>query len=233
MTIAGIGMQNDLQRMNSIGQNLANVLTSGYKREIPVTKSFDSHVQEASGAAAVTDAPTVDTTAGALRATANPLDVAIDGDGFFEVMTEQGPAYTRQGAFRTDVSGRLVTAQGLAVMGTGGEITLPTGLPVTIERNGDVRQADRIIGRIKLVHFENAQALSAIGNGLFSQGGAQFAESAASGVVRAGYQESSNVNSSQEMVRLTETMRHFEAMQKIMQGYDDSFDKAVRKLGEF
>src|SRR6185312_6612280 len=132
MDIAAIGMQNDLQRMSSISQNLANVLTSGYKREVPVTRTFDSYMQDAAvqgadvaGQTAPANAPAIDTTPGALRATRNPLDVAIDGEGFFEVMTDQGSAYTRQGAFRTDAGGHLVTAQGLPVMGTSGEISLP------------------------------------------------------------------------------------------------------------
>lgn len=241
MDIAAVGMQNDLQRMTSISQNLANVLTSGYKREVPVTKTFESYMQDASvqntdatgQAAASPNVPVIDPTPGALRATRNPLDVAIDGNGFFEVMTEQGSAYTRQGAFRTDAGGRLVTAQGLPVMGTSGEISLPAGLPVTIETNGDVHQGDRIVGQIKLVHFDNPQGLLSLGNGLFAQGSAQFSASATNGTMRSGYQESSNVNSSQEMVRMTETVRHFEAMQKIMQGYGDALDNSIKKLGEF
>ncbi len=68
---------------------------------------------------------------------------------------------------------------------------------------------------------------------MYGQGAARMENAAASGAVRVGYQENSNVNSPQEMIRLTETVRHFESMQKVMQGYEDVFEKAMRKLGEF
>ena len=239
MTVAAIGMQNDLLRMNSISQNLANVLTPGYKREVSVNTAFGSHVEAATraadgpaGVASVHTQTSVDPSAGTLRYTGNSLDVAIDGEGFFEVMTDRGIAYTRQGSLHADAGGRLATMQGHALMGVGGELSV-SGVAVTIERNGDVRQGDRIVGQIKLVRFTNPGALTAAGNGLFSQGGAVIADVGAPAMVRAGYQENSNVNSAREMVRLTETVRHFESMQKVVQGYDEVLEKAIRKLGEF
>ena len=234
MSIAGVAMQDDLNRVNSISRNLANVLTIGYKREIPVSRSFADYMGAANGleaAAAIDTSTTIDQSAGTLRATSHPLDLAIDGAGFFEVMTETGPAFTRQGMLRADARGRLVAQQGLPVMGQGGEMTVTNG-PIAIAPNGEVRQDDRVIGQIKLVRFANPDALIPLGNGLFKQGAARIADTDNNGVVRSGYQENSNVNSALEMTRLSETVRHFEAMQKVVQGYDDVLEKAIRKLGD-
>ena len=130
--------------------------------------------------------------------------------------------------------GRLVSAAGWPVMGASGEIML-TGA-YAIDPNGDVRQGDRVVARLKLVRFANPEAMVPLGGGTYGQGGARLAEQGAAGLpasVRVGYQENSNVSSPQEMVRLTETVRHFESLQKIMQGYDESLEKTIRKLGEF
>jgi flagellar basal-body rod protein FlgF len=276
MHIAATGMQGDLDRLSTISHNLANVSTAGYKRRLtassPVT-GFAEQLQFAataasmaasaatSNAASTTTAPEsmtyIDPAAGTIRVTGNPLDIAIEGDGFFEVMTPQGPAYTRQGNFRLDGSGRLVTEHGHAVMGTRGELLVSgTGTNLRISRQGEVTQGDQAanppaIGQLKAVRFAQATALTPLGGGLYAQGGAQFANEAtgnarpAAGVrndsslkpVEAGFRsgalENSNVSSPQEMVRLAETVRHFEALQKIVQGYDEALEKTIRKLGEF
>jgi len=239
LSIVSIGMQDDLQRMSSISQNLANVTTPAYKREIAVTRSFDSHMEQAravDGRAALpqqqTNTVALDMSHGALRYTGNALDLAIEGDGYFEVMTDKGPAYTRRGMLHLDTRGRIVTEQGNPLMGVGGELVV-SGTSVTVDRNGEVRQSDRLVGQVKLVRFANPNGLVALDNGLFAQGTARLADTGIDGAIRAGYQEGSNVSSPQEMVRLTETVRHFEAMQKIMQVYDDAFEKTLQKLGDF
>lgn len=239
-TIAAIGMQNDLARMDTISHNLANVLTPGYKKQISVSRAFSAQMDEGlaganpSSAKPATSAPTIalDASAGTLRYTNNPHDVAIDGEGFFEIAGPDGLAYTRQGNLRADAQGRLVGAQGLPVMGMGGEIMV-TNAPITVDANGDVRQGDRLAGRLKVVRFANPGALTPAGGGMYTSANARLAEAGKDGTVKAGYLENSNVNSPQEMVRMTETVRHFEALQKIMQGYDEALDKTFRKLGEF
>lgn len=238
MAIAGNGMQHDLQRMETISQNMANVLTPGYKKQILVGPAFASlvqggAVQDGSAAdGAGVHSLSIDPAAGSLRYTANSQDVAIEGAGFFEVESRSGPQYTRQSGLRVDVNGRLVGSHDLPLAGATGEITL-TPEAFKIDANGDVRQGERIAGRLKLVHFANPEALVPVGGGLYEQGNAHLAEREISSRIRTGFQETSNVNSAQEMVRLTETVRHFEALQKIMQGYDDVLEKTIRKLGEF
>jgi flagellar basal body rod protein FlgG len=158
--------------------------------------------------------------------------VAIEGQSFFEVNTPSGPAYTRQGALKTDVQGRLVGAHGMPMMGEGGEISL-TGEGFRIAANGDVVQGERVMGRLKRVLFEHAERLLPQGDGLYLQGAAVVTDQRGSDPLRPGFQESSNVSSPQEMVRLNETVRHFEALQRIVQGQDESLENAIRKLGDF
>ncbi|OEZ54740.1 flagellar hook-basal body protein [Duganella sp. HH105] len=233
MAIAANGMQHDLLRMETISQNMANVLTPGYKKQVLSGSSFSQQVAGglADAAAASPATLSIDAAPGTLRYTANPQDVAIEGTEFFEIAAPQGPAYTRQGGFHTDVRGRLVGQHGMPVMGVSGEIVLSG--PYVIDSNGDVRQGDRVVARLKMVRFANPEALQPLGSGTYAQGAARLAEQGAAPSVRVGYQENSNVSSPQEMVRLTETVRHFEALQKIMQGYDDSLEKTIRKLGDF
>lgn len=235
--IAAAGMQRDMQRMDGISQNVANLLTPGYKKQMIVGTPF--FVQFAGGLnvtaadLAAQARSVIDPGQGTLRYTGNAQDVAVEGDGFLEIATPDGLRYTRQGALRVDVAGRLVGVQGWPVMGTSGEIGL-TGSPFSIDAAGQVTQDGRIAGRLKLVRFTGAGQLQPVGQGLYAQGAALVAEDGLSaGSVRTGFQENSNVNSPQEMVSLTDTVRHFEALSKIVQGYDDVLEKTIRKLGEF
>ncbi|CUI02859.1 flagellar hook-basal body protein [Massilia antarctica] len=236
LTIAGIAMQNDMQRMDSISQNLANVMTPGYKRSIPVSRAFaDLMGGAASGAAALhesTAAQMLDTSAGTLRATSNPMDIAIEGNGYFEVATEQGTAYSRQGTLQVDPRGRLCNGDGRALIGLGGEIVIAPG-PFSVEADGKVKQNGQTVGQLKVVQFSNPQGLLPMGNGLLAQGDATVSDHNVAARVRTGFLENSNVSSPQEMIRLTETLRHFETMIKVAQGYEDVFQKTVSKLGEF
>lgn len=240
MAIASIGMQGDLARMESISQNSANALTPGFKRQIPVTSGFSVEMvsaqngrhlhlrsQEASPLRL-----TLDPSSGPLRPTGNPQDVAIEGPGFFEISSPDGRGFTKLGNLRADAQGRLVTGQGLPVMGSGGELHV-TNSPFSVSANGDVTQDGRVIGRLKIVTFEQPQSLIPSGAGVYLAGTAQPQDARGAIALRPGFLEGSNVSTPQEMVRLTETVRHFESLQKIVQGYDEMLEKTIRKLGEF
>lgn len=234
-TIAALGMQADEARLKNISQNLANISTPGYRREIAVTPTFAQQVTNMAAQpvpAASANPVTIDTTAGVLRSTGSSTDVAIEGDAFFELDGPDGALYSRQGHMHVDVRGRLVGSQGLPVMGVGGEITL-SNQPFTINAAGEVRQGDRVAGVIKLVKFDHPSTLQPSGNGTYAQGGARIDDQAGDSRLRSGFIEGSNVDSAQEMVRLTETVRHFEALSKVIQSYDDSLGTAIRKLGDF
>src|SRR5260221_9976569 len=122
-------MNNGIQQMSVIGQNLANVSTTGFRSDIAVARPF-ADVLAAAGPEGVPVGYAVglpvlqtvqDTRSGTLRMTSNPLDFAVEGEGFFEISTDAGPRYTRQGDFRLDSLGRLVSESGSPVMGASGE----------------------------------------------------------------------------------------------------------------
>lgn len=252
LALALQSMQTDMQRLDRIGTNLANALTPGYQREVSATRpvaSFASLV--GSGPRTVADgvgpsrAPLTsllvqtDTRPGSLRSTGQAFDVAIAGPGFFEVATPQGPAYTRQGDFRLDGQGRLVTALGHPVMGRGGEIYPGTAQP-RIDAAGNFLPAEGTSGpgsaiplaQLRIVQPDGADRMAHAGDGLMRAEGAVALVPDAEVQVRQGYLENSNVSSMQEMVQLVQTMRHFESMQKVALGYDEMTGQAIRKLGE-
>ena len=240
MAIASIGMQGDLARMESISHNAANALTPGFKRQVPITAGFSVHLDSVQNARQLqlrqqTSEGTkvsIDAAAGPMRPTGNSHDVAIEGPSFFEIATPTGPAYTRQGSLHADMQGRLVTGQDMPIMGQAGEIRV-TNTPLTIAANGDVTQDGRIVGRLKLVSFVQPRGLVPMGGGVYGAGTAQPQEAQGTSTLRAGFLEGSNVSTPQEMVRMTETVRHFESLQKLVQGYDEALEKTIRKLGDF
>lgn len=231
LSITAASMSLDMQRLATISHNLANATTPGFRREVPYTRPFVELVDNLS-----LQAPQplyrslIDQRPGTLRATSAPLDVAIEGRGWFEVMTPEGPAYTRRGDFQLDARGVLVTPQGFAVMGLDGEITLGSG-PVRIDNQGRVFDETRSAGQLRVVDFARASALSSLGDGLFRADEAG-ATALAQPAVRQGHLESANVQTVGEMVRLIETMRHFETSQKLIQGVDEVLGRAIRTLGE-
>jgi flagellar basal-body rod protein FlgF len=237
---AAVGlMSNGIQQMGIISQNLANVSTTGFRREISVARPFTDVLAAAGPEGAsvgyATSVPMLDTVQdvrpGTLRTTSNPLDFAIEGDGFFEVSTGAGPRYTRQGNFRLDSLGRLVSEAGAPVMGASGEILLNSS-QVSVDSQGRILENQKQVGQLRLVRFANPRAMVNSGAGLYAAG-ASTPDAAGAGSVRQGFLEGSNVNSTREMVRMIETVRLFEAGQKIVQAYDEMLDRSLSKLGEF
>lgn len=182
--------------------------------------------------AAAPNSITLDPSTGSMRPTGNPQDVAIEGAAFFEVLTPDGPAYTKLGNLHADVQGRLVVGQNLPVLGAGGEIRV-TNSPFSVAANGDLTQDGRNIGRLKMVTFAKPQSLVPQGGGVYLAKTEQLQDARGVASLRAGFLEGSNVNTPQEMVRLTETVRHFESLARLVQGYDDTLEKTIRKLGEY
>src|ERR1043165_5132148 len=133
LAIAARSMTDDMMRMATVSHNLANATTPGFKKEIPQSRPFVDFLNAASAAGTdaaktfVTTLPALNTVidprAGSLKYTGSALDLALDGNGFFELQTDQGPVYTRQGNFQVDARGRLASASGIPLAG---DITLTT-----------------------------------------------------------------------------------------------------------
>jgi flagellar basal-body rod protein FlgF len=151
---------------------------------------------------------------GSIRETSRSLDVSLDGDGFLVVQTARGERYTRQGSLSLDNAGQLVTQSGDLIVGDGGPITVPPG-EVSIGDDGTVTSDGKVAGRLKLVHFADAnQALTKEGSSLFAATGRQRASEATDTRVVQGTLEMSNVNSLTEMVAMMQNTREFESLQK-------------------
>lgn len=228
-------MQNDMARLDQIAMNLTNAATPGYKRQVVAPRPFVQALEELQ----TLPPPQVltDLRAGTVKSTGQALDLALVGDGFFEVLTDSGPAYTRKGNFTVDARGRLVTAQGYPVMGKGGDIQLAGRTPV-IDSAGHVSEAldgaaqATPVGQLKIVRFDNPQGLQRLGEGLVAAGDGMTVLADSQVQLRQGALENANVNSTREMVDLIQTMRHFETMHRVIQGYDEMIGSAVRKLAE-
>lgn len=225
-------MHADMAGMDSVAMNIANAQTTGYKREMVLATPFAARLEAKLLAVHVDQKP------GTLKPTGHGLDFALAGPGWFEVSTPQGAAYTRQGDFRLDAAGRLVTQRGQAVMGVGGEIQLSSGLPVADEagrlfdRSVGARGGAAPIAQLKVVQFEAGASLQRLGDGLVQVQGTPSVVADGAAQVRQGFLENSNVSHTQEMVRLLETFRHFETMQKVALGYDEMLGASIRKLGD-
>jgi len=173
MAIAASGMQNDLARLELISQNVANAATAGYKRQIPVNQAFAGQVDQLLAQPPVTSlqprSSVIDPMAAPVRASGGSYDLAIEGDGFLEIATPEGVRYTRHGALHLDSSGRLLGAQDMPVMGLSGEMRLANAA-FEISPTGEIKQEGRLVGMLKLVHFDKPEQLQPAGNGLYSAG---------------------------------------------------------------
>ena len=239
-------MQNDLRRMETVSQNMVNIATPGYKRAMPLASVFIDALQAADsahgagvtapGGAAPQLSSVLDLSPGPLKQTGKPWDLAIAGEGFFELDTPQGPAYTRAGDFRIDARGRLVSQSGYPVQGLQGELLINNGggagAAAAIDHSGRIVQDGVTVGQLKLVRFSAPHALVKNGAGLLQATGQQQAIEARPDL-QVGFLESSNVTPMREMVSMMETTRHFEAAQKMFQGYDEKISSAIQKLGQF
>ena len=250
LSVALQSMHQDIARLDRVGMNLANALTPGYKRDVVVASPFLQVADRLAGPGGLAQPDATgsvqilsDAHPGTLKSTEQSLDLALAGPGYFEVATDKGPAYTRQGNFHVDDRGRLVNAQGYPVLGKGGEIYLNSPTPV-IDASGQVFEGSRAgvvtsksaavqtIGQIKVVDFDNPKTLQRLGDGLVAGSDNPSQMKDADIQIRQGFLENSNVNSMQEMLQLMQTMRHFESMQKVALGYDEMMGTAIRRLGE-
>jgi len=175
---------------------------------------------------------------GALEATSNPLDIAIDGDGFLVVQTAAGERYTRDGNLHLNDKGQIVTGSGDAVLGTSGPIVLQqTDHDLNIAVDGTVTvleglsRTDAIRGKIRIVNFADPQKLLKQGGNLFSAEGVAAAPDTKSAIQQR-YIEKSNVNAVSEMSRLMEITRNYQQIANLLQQQSDLHKNAIDKLAE-
>ena len=164
---------------------------------------------------------------GRIRLTGNPLDVAIQGQGFFEVQTPQGPRYTRNGMLSLDNQRRLVTGLGYPVMGTRGEIKIPPG-KLEITSQGDIKVDAKPVATIKVMEFAAEDMPQKSSEGLFFSEKGTVSKNPE---IQVGHIEESNVNSIGEMVKMLAGMRNYESTQKLIQSLDRMTEVTIQDVG--
>ncbi len=171
---------------------------------------------------------------GIVKETGNPLDFALEGDGFFVVQTPQGPRYTRAGNFTLDAQRQLVTQDGYPVLGDGAPIVLndTTGKGIWLSRDGNFMVDDTQVAHLDVVKFKNPQALERMGNNLYSSTNASGQAAPANTGVEQGYLEGSNVNPVEEMINLLDIYRAYEAQQKTLKAADQLDGHAANDVGK-
>jgi flagellar basal-body rod protein FlgG len=267
------------QRLDAISNNLANVNTTGYKRDVSVFKAFPELLIRRMGDdgvlripyrsdpfGSVDSAPVVGKLGtgveqnevytvfeqGELRETGNPLDIALEGNGFFTVDTPNGERLTRNGSFHMQPDGTITTKQGYPVLGENGPIQIQANNFYIDDRGQIFRNADLAedpdqlvtdlengwesaerIGTLRLVEVREPRYLEKQGDSLYRttehSGEAQLATGEERPRVHQRFLENSNVNPVTEMVRMIEVNRAYEANQKVIQSQDESTGRLINQ----
>lgn len=249
------------QKLDTIANNIANVNSPSFKRdqqvfreyltanekqmdviEVPrVPATIESFYQTRGGERGFVEnaGSYTDFSQGHVKETGNALDVALRGNGLFEVLTPQGVMYTRNGSFRLDGQGTLVNSQGHAVLQSSDPGVAPetrkiqlSQQPVQIDKNGMLYQNGQAISQLSVIQVGNTDALEKYGDSMF-----QFREGFDPSIslngeyeVQQGFLEQSNVNIVSEMTDMINTTRTFEATQKAIKAYDQMNDKLVNEV---
>jgi flagellar basal-body rod protein FlgF len=245
--LVGLSRQMTLQRqLDVVANNIANVNTSGYKADQSLFEEYltsgaheDNFIGRDRRVSYVQDRATFrDFTQGPSELTKNPLDIAINGNGFLAVQTQGGERYTRDGNLQMNNVGQLVTASGDPVLGASGPIVFqPTDHDINISPDGTVTvlegtsRADSVRGKLRLVSFADAQSLLKQGGNLFAAG-ASAPQQDLKSTVQQGFVEKSNVNAVAEMSRMMEVMRTYTQISTLMQQQNDLQKSAIEKLAD-
>ena len=212
------------KRMECIAANLANLQAPGYKRLNSFTHVIES-VRQGRKSGTIETQSEIDFSQGQIDPTGNPLDVALDGDGFLALETPTGEAYTRNGRFHLDAQGVLLNEDGFAVAWEAGQGRFQTvGLEITIDASGAVRQGPNELGRLKLVDFADRSKLKLDAKGHFRA--ARDAQPATpTAEVRGGALERSNTESIDELVAMIRVQRSFESATSVIKSIDQSYKR--------
>lgn len=235
----GLSRQLVLRReLDLIANNVANANTVGFKVESLMARTEPGAPAANDGVPHpvkfVLDGGVArDFTQGGLFSTGSDLDLGIEGDGFFEVATDEGPRYTRDGRFRLDELGRITTQAGDPIAGEGGgEIVLnPENGQVTIGPDGTISQGENLLGRIAVMRFDDLSVLQKMGDNLLSNTSNLQPQAAPDARIRQGMLENSNVKPILEITRLIEVTRAYESITRMMESSSDLSRRAVERMG--
>lgn len=234
---AGLSRQSALQiQMDLIANNLANMNTPGYRNQNAIFTEYVAYntargTEEKDPLSLVMDYGQFQSTApGPLQQTGNPLDIAIQGKGYFGVQTPEGVMFTRNGNFNVNANGEIVTGNGsLVASNGGGAISIPRDAgKVTVLEDGTISTDNGPVGQLMVVEFANEQDLEAQGNGLYKTSAAPI-PSEKSRVIQ-GFLEGSNVQPILEMTRMIDVSRAYQNSQRILQSEHERQRTMIQRL---
>lgn len=249
--LSASGMMTNLYRQDVTANNLANVSTVGFKRDLAAFRARDAEAVDAMaggdlshalldrlGGGVFVQPMGFDPANGGIEPTGNTLDVAIEGRGFFVVRTvkdgQTSLKLTRDGRLTVDASGRLITSSGgHALLGEGGQpLMVDPAKPLEIDTRGVVRQAGNEIGRLRLADVSHASGLQRDEGGLFDLPAAQInAAPPAAARIHQGHVERSNADPIREMLSMIEATRAITNNATMIRHHDTVLDRAANVLG--
>lgn len=216
-----------------INNNLANINTTGYKKDHVTFKEYMAKAENTpeltrkyADYAVFNDIGT-DFSNGAIKHTGNALDLALEGKGFFTIQTNNETAYTRNGTFTINSNNELVTQEGYRVLGNTGPITLPDG-EITISQDGIVTVGGAEIDKLKIVVLDHVQKL---GSSLFKRSPNTVERQDEDTRILQGALEMSNVNPISELTEMIKTVRSYETLLKLISGMDELSGRGINDLG--
>lgn len=238
--IAMTGAKNNMAAQTIRANNMANLNTSGFKADFEQSRSMGVYYGDGqpTRAYALTESPRADFESGPMQTTGNPMDVAIQGEGFIAVQAPDGSeAYTRAGNLAIDAAGTLRTANGLAVIGNSGPISLPPIDKFEIGSDGTLsvvtlgQTAETMVetNRIKLVK-PDVKNLEKGPDGLFRQRDGLTATADATVRVAGGVLEGSNVNAMSEFTQIISLARQFDMQLKLMKTAEENSTASAQLL---
>ncbi|MCE1247650.1 MAG: flagellar hook-basal body complex protein [Firmicutes bacterium] len=259
MRMATQGMMSMQEQQEIISNNLANVGTTGYRKEVMDVQSFSAVIEQQMKKVGNVELPNLpgrektggfmqvgnsiemqgglytssrtSHSQGALKMTGSQFDLALDdnGKGFFTIQSKDGIKFSRSGSFRLGTDGCLVTQDGSKVLGQKGPIKL-SGTDFTVTNEGVVKVGEKEIDKLLITEFTDKSAMKKAGDNNFSADSG-FKVSG-NFQVKQGYLETANVNAVKEMVDMMKTMRAFEANQKVLQTEDQAWRKSANEIGK-
>ena len=239
-------------RLEILANNLANINTIGFKEDRTIFRSYlpdpvdptGQDIQETlinneivspyllSNTLVVFEGTEIDFSSGHLKHTGNPLNLALEGNGFFTIETPEGVQYTRNGNFALNGEGLLVTQEGLTVLGEGGEIKID-GEDFLVDKEGNISVDGKQVDTLRIVDFAEPRSLEKVGNSLFASVNPTPSEITAEGfTVNQGFLELSNVEPIRVMTEMLEVLRGYESYQKVIQSVDEVTSKAIDEVGQ-
>lgn len=212
------------RRVEVAAHNIANVSTPGFRRHVYFSELIGTKERSAATVAAT------DFKQGELIETDSPLDLALLGEGFFVLRSDNGYRYTRAGRFERASDGRVVDGEGFTLQLDGGGDVILSEANVRVYEDGTIVDGDKPIGRLWVAAFEATESLIREGGGFIAPDDAAMARSA--GLVRQGALETANVSHATEMLIIMEAVRQAEAGQRLFQIYDQALARTLTTMGQ-